>query len=83
MCKLLTSFSGFLALLSAKICDYQFLIAFALTGKNDAIRFMFSAEGRTMYSLHSLLIHISWLSSIPTECQARPRILTVNQPFCR
>ena len=75
--------SGFFALLSAKTWVSKFFIACALIGKKVAIRVMLSADGLMMYSLQSLLMHISWLSSIPTVWQAHPRMLTVNLPLSR
>ena len=47
-----------------KSCVLMFFIAFAHTGKNIAVQFMQSAEGLVMYSMHSLLMHISCALSI-------------------
>ncbi len=53
-------------------------MAVALTGRKRAVRLRFSGEGLVVNSLHSRFMHISWASSIPTEWQGLPRMLTVN-----
>ncbi len=52
---------------SANTCNSKFLIAFDLIGKHIAVLFMRSPDGLIINSLHSLFMHFSWASSIPTE----------------